>query len=146
MIFKTLNTIQQRALILDRQVAQWLSQFIALTEFLEHDIDEKNPCEKDDLLEWRIWDQDSEPLRNQLNRKNYKDLEWVFCEDLAQYWSAHAVGKLPKTKQKPPKRSWGNSSRCSHRSNQTEGKKKKKSQLTGHQIKHLESLLRQNWL
>ena len=46
----------------------------------------------------RIQDQDNEPQRKQLNRKNYKDLEWVFHEHSAQYSSAHEVGKLPKTK------------------------------------------------
>ena len=46
----------------------------------------------------RIQDPDSKPQRKQLNRKNYKDLEWVFHEHLAQYFSANAVGKLPKTK------------------------------------------------
>lgn len=115
-----------------------------INSFLDYDIDQKNPCEKDELLELRIQDQDNEPQRKQLNRKNYKDLEWVFHEHSAQYSSAHEVGKLPKTKKNNLK--GVEETVVDVPTGPTKLEKKKSSQLTGYRIKHLESSLRQNWL
>ena len=114
-------------------------QLTALREFPGHDIDEKNPCEGDGLPELRIQDQGREPQSKELNRKNCKDLEWVsigIYTDQHMHWVNYQ-----RPRKESPKRSWGNSSGCSHRANQTE---KNPWKLTGHWIKHLDSLLGHN--
>ena len=61
-----------------------------INSFLDYDIDQKNPCEKDELLELRIQDQDNEPQRKQLNRRvNQTNAVMLVSIEFSSLASAH---------------------------------------------------------